>query len=529
MIMVASAGQMVNPVLFSDYSDPDVIRTGDDYWMTASSFNCAPGLQILHSKDMVNWEIVGAALPHGIDDCRQESETRPDTPEHGCGVWAPAIRFHDGLYWIFWGDPDRGIFQVHAKDPAGEWSHPTLVIEGKGMIDPCPLWDEDGKVYLVHGWAGSRAGFKSVLSACELNEDCTKVISSQVMVFDGKESGNTTVEGPKFYRRGEYYYIFAPAGGVKTGWQLVLRSKNVYGPYEWRNVMDEGGSGVHGPHQGGWVTDPDGNDWFLHFEDRYAWGRVVHLQPVTWKDGWCVIGADKDGDGRGEPVQKPAVRKQQNLSESALSATDYAAPFKGVEIPLTWQWQAAPRADWYMTNPAEETLRLNCIQVQEGWHNLWDSPNLLLEKVVGPRMTLTTRVAFRPGYDGDRAGLVVMGLDYTTLELVYENGHVSIQRRICMNADEGSHETIDTICETVGATLNTAEGIPAKADLYLRLKVEGACTCSFEYSLDGRSWKAAGSSFTAREGKWIGAKAGFFAISSIKKNDGGYANFRIEK
>lgn len=513
-----AAGQPVNPVLFSDYSDPDVIRTGDDYWMTASSFNCVPGLQILHSRDLVNWEIVGAALPGGIDDCRQDGEVRPEAPEHGCGVWAPSIRFHGGLYWIFWGDPDRGIFQVHSKDPRGEWSKPCLVLAGKGLIDPCPLWDDDGRVYLVHGWAGSRAGFKSVLSACEMDPDCSKVITPQVMVFDGKESGNPTVEGPKFYRRGNFYYIFAPAGGVKTGWQLVLRSKSVYGPYEWRNVMDEGRSGVHGPHQGAWVTDKSGNDWFLHFEDRYAWGHVVHLQPMKWKKDWCVIGNDRDGDGKGEPVSDPGIRvRKSSFESSSLSALTSAAPFDGAALPLSWQWQAAPRPEWFMTCPSERSLRLNCVKVHDLWSNLWDSPNLLLEKLVGPSMSLTARVRFRPGYDGDRAGLVVMGMDYSTLELAYEGGSVFLQRRVCANADKGSAESVQTVCE-----------IPAGADVLVRLSVKSACECGFEFSLDGKSWKAAGTPFTAREGKWIGAKAGFFAVSSIQKNDGGYAYFKLQ-
>ena len=156
-----------NPILWSDYSDPDVIEVDGTYWMTSSSFNCVPGLQILKSNNLIDWEIAGAALRSpGL------------SYGHGNGVWAPAIRYHEGVFYIFWGDPDCGIFEVHAKDPMGEWSLPHLVIEGKGLIDPCPLWDDDGKVWLVHGWAGSRAGFKSVLSVCELAPDLSRAISS---------------------------------------------------------------------------------------------------------------------------------------------------------------------------------------------------------------------------------------------------------------------------------------------------------------------------------------------------------------
>ena len=298
-----------NPVLFSDYSDPDLIRVGDDYWMTSSSFTCYPGLQILHSTDLVNWEIAGAAVQ------RLEPASHFDAPAHGDGIWAPCIRYNEGTFWIFWGDPDHGIYQVHTNDPRGEWSKPHLVLEGKGLIDPSPLWDEDGRVYLVHGWAGSRAGFKSVLSVCELDKDCTRTISDQVLVFDGKKNGNNTVEGPKFYKRNGYYYIFAPSGGVKEGWQLVLRSKSVYGPYEWKTVLHQGNTDIHGPHQGGWVSDVEGNDWFMHFEDRYAWGRVCHLQPMTWlEDDWCIIGVDINGDGIGEPVSSFQARYSHQCS-----------------------------------------------------------------------------------------------------------------------------------------------------------------------------------------------------------------------
>lgn len=195
-------GKYKNPIVFADYSDPDVIRTGDDYWMTASSFNCVPGLPVLHSTDLVNWELVNYALPRMYD-------TDFDAASHGNGVWAPAIRFHDGWYYIYWGDPDRGIYMVRTQDPRGAWSKPVLVKAAKGIIDTCPLWDEDGRAYLVHGWAGSRAGFKSVLSVSEMTPDGTELIGEDVLIFDGHDA-HPTVEGPKFYKRNGYYYVFAP-------------------------------------------------------------------------------------------------------------------------------------------------------------------------------------------------------------------------------------------------------------------------------------------------------------------------------
>ncbi|WP_455169171.1 family 43 glycosylhydrolase, partial [Aegicerativicinus sediminis] len=141
-------GTYTNPIIYADYSDPDVVRVGDDFYMTASSFNCAPGLPILHSKDMINWQLINYALPE------QVPTDIFNTPQHGNGVWAPSIRYHKNEIYIYWGDPDFGIYMVKTKDPFGQWDSPVLVMEGKGLIDPCPLWDDDGKAYLVHAYAG---------------------------------------------------------------------------------------------------------------------------------------------------------------------------------------------------------------------------------------------------------------------------------------------------------------------------------------------------------------------------------------
>lgn len=171
-------GKYKNPILYADYSDPDVCRVEDDFYMTSSSFNCIPGLQILHSKDLVNWTIINAAIPYALTPAEM-----PERPEHGNRVWAPSIRYHEGWFYIFWGDPDQGIFMTKTTDVHGRWSEPVLVLEGKGYIDPTPLWDEDGRVYLVHAFAGSRAGLKSVLAVCELNATADKLIAPSRIVL----------------------------------------------------------------------------------------------------------------------------------------------------------------------------------------------------------------------------------------------------------------------------------------------------------------------------------------------------------
>lgn len=487
-------GTYKNPVLHADYSDPDVIRVGDDYWLTSSSFDCIPALQILHSTDLVNWEIVGAVRsyrPEGIQTL------------HGNGVWAPSIRYRDGLYYIFWGDPDKGIYMVSAENPRGDWSEPHLVAEGRGMIDPCPLWDDDGRAYLVHGWAGSRAGFKSILSAAEMSPDGKRLIGPEILVFDGHDH-NPTVEGPKFYKRGRYYYIFAPAGGVKEGWQLVMRSSSPLGRYEWRKVLHQGDSPVHGPHQGAWVTDTASDGWFMHFEDRYAYGRVVHLQPLVWdKEGWCTIGIDSNGDGIGEPVasfRKPASRKPSQTKTPAESDS-----FDSRELGLQWQFFGTPERSWYMLSP-EEFVRLNCIPCDD----LYSAHNLMLQKIAAPAETVTAKVSFRAGTDGDRGGLIVFGRDYATIGFLRREGRTYVTQTICKGADKGATEQ-----------MTASEEVSATDDVHLRAEVGEGAVCRFSFSADGKTFRHIGESFKAREGVWTGAKIGLFAVTTGKTNDGG--------
>ena len=254
-------GSYKNPILYADYSDPDVVRVGEDYYLVASSFDAVPGPPILHSRDLVNWELTGHVFAE-----QPPAEVFRKT-QHGNGAWAPAIRFHNGEFYVFWSDPDIGIYMAKSRNPAGPWSAPLLVKAAKGWIDPCPLWDDDGRAYLVNALAASRSAMNSILLISSMSPDGTKLLDEGVLVYDG-HAQDPTVEGPKLYKRHGYYYILAPAGGVPTGWQLALRSKNIYGPYERKVVLAQGGTAINGPHQGGWVDTPNGESWFLHFQDR---------------------------------------------------------------------------------------------------------------------------------------------------------------------------------------------------------------------------------------------------------------------
>jgi beta-xylosidase len=504
-------GTYKNPILHADYSDPDVIRVGEDYYMTASSFNCVPGLPVLHSKDLVSWKLIGYALqklpPFDVFD----------KPQPGNGIWAPCIRYHNNEYFIYFPDPDRGIYLVKAKDPAGPWSEPVMVKAGKGLIDPSPLWDDDGNAYMVYAFAGSRAGIKSVLIVSRMNPEGTVINDDGVRVFDGHKS-HPTVEGPKFYKRNGYYYIFAPAGGVTNGWQLALRSKNIYGPYEEKIVLKRGETATNGPHQGAWIDTPRGEDWFIHFQDKGAYGRIVHLQPMKWIDNWPVIGTDLDSDGIGEPVtsfRKPAIGK--DYSPVTPPESD---EFTGHSMGLQWQWIANPSIKWGFMSGNLGYYSLNCIPKPENYRNLWDVPNLLLQKFPANEFMATSTLTFNARFDGEETGLVIMGQSYQYISLKRLQGKLFVRVVSCVGAAKGSEEK-----ELYSSEIQESKVI-------FRVKVGNDATCSFSYSTDGKVFTDAGNVFKAAPGVWIGAKIGFFALREGIINDAGSADidwFRIEK
>ncbi len=501
-------GTYKNPVLYADYSDPDVIRVGTDYYLTASSFNCTPGLPILHSTDLVNWTIIGHALP------KQYPLDHFDVPRHGAGCWAPCLRYHAGVFYIYWGDPDYGAYMVKADNPAGPWSTPVLVLEGKGIIDTSPLWDDDGHVWLVHGWAGSRAGVNSLLTVNRLSPDGTKALDEGRHVFDGHDA-HPTVEGPKLYKRNGYYYILAPAGGVTMGWQLALRSKDIYGPYDEKIVLEQGRSPINGPHQGAWVDTPEGESWFIHFQDQGAYGRVTHLQPLQWRDDWPFIGADLDGNGIGEPVLTHA-KPGTGTSAPPCSPAE-SDEFNSDTLGLQWQWHANPSITWSALLRGAGYLRLFAIGQPADAPNLWPSPNLLLQKFPAPDFTVTTKVKWAvdsTAGTGKRAGLLIMGNDYAYLAISRDTQGYKVSQVVCQGAPAGHPETV--IAE---------QRLPGPS-AYLRVQVSAPdARCQFSYSTDGTRFSQIGASFLAQPDTWIGAKVGLFCTSNNPARRGGYADF----
>ena len=505
-------GTYTNPVINADYSDPDVCvgASGEDYYMTASSFQCVPGLPILHSKDLVNWEIINYALGNLYEDDEALLE-HFSSPRHGAGVWAPSIRYHAGWYYIYWGDPDFGVYMVKTQNPAGKWEAPVCVIKGQGYIDTTPLWDDDGRCYLVNGWANSRSKFASVLTVRELSADGTRAIGQPVIVFDGNGTENRTCEGPKFYKRDGWYWIMCPAGGVPTGFQLAMRSRSPYGPYEHKIVLAQGKTAINGPHQGGWVHTKYGEDWFLHFQDKEAYGRVVHLNPVDWSTGWPIMG------NKGEPVT--TYKKPKSSSKTVVNPVE-SDEFDSNTLGLQWQWHANYDEKFGMPT-AFGTYRIYNYKLSDNFVNFWEVPNLLLQKTPADKFTATTKIRFTSKAEGQMGGLIMMGLDYSALVVKRVGKQFQLLQLTCKAADKGTPQTEQLIATLKPSAEDKIDYKPAiHMDIYLRLSVDNS-KLKFAYSLDGKKFKSCGTEFQMREGKWIGAKFGYVSVDDNAKSDRG--------
>lgn len=512
-------GKYRNPVLYADYSDPDAIRVGEDYYMVASSFSNAPGLPLLHSKDLVNWKVVNYCID-------RIPEFRYRNPIHGCGVWAPSIRYHEGIYYVCFPMPDEGIYMTTATDPLGKWSEPVNIRPGAGWIDPCPFWDDDGRAYLVAGVAKSRIGYKSVLHMVEMQPDGMGLIGEEKVIFDGNTNDQVTIEGPKMYKRNGWYYVFAPAGGVKTGWQTVLRARNPFGPYEYRVVMRQGDSPVNGPHQGAWVDTVTGQDFFLHFQDVYAAGRIIHLQPMHWENDWPVIGVNKDGNQYGEPVMeydKPDIGKSREaLADSdkfPVCEPDTSDDFSSDTLGLQWQWNANFDQNWYSLR--KPGLTLNAV-LTTPLRPFGDTRNILLQKWPAPEFSCVTKLNISDIKDGDTAGYISLGMNYSAFIFEKCDGKLTayhVKGFQDFDCDSAYTEEQKEKVQVDGLEDNT-ENVYVRytvkrtgtMDHYeLGLPVLGAPVeeTTIEVSMDGKKYTNP-LTIPAKAGRWVGMKNGMF-------------------
>lgn len=482
-----------NPVLLSDYPDPDVIRVGEDFYMVSSSFNYVPGVPVLHSKNLVEWEIINYVLPELPFE--KFNEVR-----HGEGAWAPSLRYREGTFYCLIPFPDEGIYVSETRDIYGEWSPIRPLLEGAGYEDPCPIWD-GGKCYVVFAFVKSRIGFNSKLAVFETDGQLSRPADKYKIIYDGTDIA-PKIEGPKFYKVGKYFYILAPAGGVRTGWQVALRSKKIYGEYETKIILTQGDTDVNGPHQGA-LTDLDdkGSRWaFIHFQDLGAYGRVTHLQPVVWRDDWPLIGEAGDGNIAGSPVSGG----QYPVDIATGAKIEGSDEFDGVDISPVWQTPANLQKGWY---EMRRGLKLNCITYKKG--ALSNLPQLFTQKVQYRNFAVSARCKLDLREDGDEVGFTVYGRRYAYVCVVRRDGQNYIEIR---KGSIGGEED-----ETLARSQLYDE---KQVDFKLSAKY-GQGGLIYKFSLGGRAFTHL---FTAERGVWTGARIGVYARSS--RDSVGFATFR---
>ncbi|MGN8072625.1 glycoside hydrolase family 43 protein [Mucilaginibacter sp. 22184] len=443
-------GTYKNPVINADYSDPDVIRVGESFYMVCSEFHFM-GMPVLQSTDLVNWHIIGQVYHRlDIDDKYNTMD------KYGAGSWAPALRYHNGTFYIYFCTPDEGLYMSTATNPAGPWAPLVHVKQIKGWEDPCPFWDEDGQAYLGH----SRLGAGPII-VHRMSPDGTRLLDSGKTVYEGP-----VAEGTKFYKRHDNYYLIIPEGGVGTGYETALRSKSIYGPYERKIVLEQGKTRINGPHQGGLVELPSGESWFVHFQDAGAIGRVTHLEPVRWVKDWPVMGVDNDGNGIGEPVdvyQKPKVNGRRKAVY--LQTSD---EFNAASLGLQWQWNHNPVNDHWSLTGQKGYLALTAMNAADHKH----ARNTLTQKLMGRRGMVTVKLNIAKMTVGQRAGLALTG------NYVHEIG--------VLKTDSGTVIYADNMGKV------TKGGILDKENIFLQLKIDLDGNTLLFYRVNGQAYHQLG-------------------------------------
>lgn len=419
-------GKYTNFVLFADMSDPDVIRVGNDYFMVTSTFHLCPGLTVLHSTDLVNWEIIGHALKDISKLCLKFSHTSMDG--YGNCVWAPSLRYHNGKYYIHVGGPDMGLIVCETDDIYSDnWEVRRIRFPGDTgnwigdmLIDCCPLWDDDGKAYFSASepyWAGETTDYHIYLF--EMDPNGREFLDQGCVIHNGRIS-----EATKLYKINGYYYMLFrehPSDEVGRGAQFAARSRNPYGPFEIRKLLHSHHPEYDlEPSQGGLVEDTEGNWWFLchgmNFGSPLTYiGRPLMLLPVSWEDGWPIIGTDIDGDGIGEMTWEHEMPPRTGNTCSFQTSDS----FRGATLGMQWEWNHAPRNDlWSLTG---EALRLYAARpIKNG--GFYNACNTLTQRLVGEKSEYEVKLSVNGLADGQFAGLVVFQDISELIGIYQENG-----------------------------------------------------------------------------------------------------------
>lgn len=441
----------VNPVIYSDVPDVDFIRVGEDYFMISTTMHMMPGAPIMHSKDLVNWEIV-SYLYETIDE--SPANNLEGGAIYGKGQWASSIRYHEGVYYVFWGSGNYSYLYT-TTDPFGKWEMKAKM--DKYYHDPSMLFDDNGKVYLAYGASRVRiVEFKDDLSG--INPD-----GLNVEVVHGEPKG--LLEGVHFYKFDKTYYmtfIWWPRGGIRT--QLCFRSDKIEGPYEMKQIMsDDMDFPNHGVAQGGFIDTQDGNWYAMLFQDHEAVGRVPVLMPLRWEDGWPMLG---DENGKIPLVMEVPVKGVKPNKGKLVVSDDFSAE----KLGLTWQWNHNPDNTLWSLTERPGYMRLKTGKVV---NSIFEARNTLTQRTEGEKCSGAITIDLANMAEGDCAGLAAFSAQEGTLTVTK-----TAEGKTLAMTDRG----------------NVIEQVPLNQD-QVSLRIDFDFTCdeaTFYYSLDGQEWSKLG-------------------------------------
>ena len=480
-------GTYTNPVVRADIPDPDVIRVGDTYYMVSTTMVHFPGATILKSKDMVNWEYCANPLEKLLDDDRYN--LRKGQNFYSKGMWACSMKYHDGKFYILINGNDSRAWLLTATDPEGKWTVKRLA---HNYYDPGMLFD-NGKVYIACGI--------NHLTMVELDENFNELRSKVVVVRD-----DAGLEGCHLYKHGDYYYIYATYGGWPSG-QVAFRSTDPFGTYEEKMLVEKTINGqVNTIHQGALIEDTEGKWWTIMQQDLGALGRFPNLQPVTWVDGWPIVG------NNGVPYQTYTKPAGTNEYPRQMTTTDV---FRHFPLDMQWEWNHLPQANGYSLFERAGWLRLKATSTTD---LLSQAQNTLTQRIymrsdkpaIGTIRLDVTKLA-----DGDRAGICIFQDPYAQIGVEKKNGEFKIYWR---------QDALD------GAAASTKEQYASATVtdiVYLRASFNyNTSKTKFYYSLDNKTWTAFGgeTSMGFNLSVFVGARFGLFCYATSALG-GGSADF----
>ncbi|MBN9382493.1 MAG: family 43 glycosylhydrolase [Chitinophagaceae bacterium] len=479
-------GTYTNPILWSDFPDNDVIRVGDTYYMVTTTMYIFPGVPVMKSKDLVNWEYCANAIRRFDQGPAYDMQGKT---RYGHGQWASSIRYHNGQFHILFVTLDEGGYHLTADRPEGPW---TLHKLPKAYYDAGLFYDDDGRIYIVHGY--------SKLSLTEVDENLAPLGRDSVIFDKVQRKG---LEGSHVYKINGYYYIYATYGGG-DGYQVALRSKNIYGPYEEKVVLrDDMNLAGKGVHQGALLETPTGEWWSVIFQDRDGIGRCPTLQPVHWVDGWPIPG---DNGRAVVTYKKPGTGDPQPVK--LLPTSD---EFDSSGLGLQWGWNHNPDDGRWSLTERKGFLRLRTASVTG---DLTRARNTLTQRPFGPYSTGTMAMDLDHMHPGDIAGLGIIQLPYAYIGAVA----VDENTRALIMVNNG--KTVDSVSFGSGRKVYFRALVSAIRD--------EAC---FFYSLDNKKFQPLGDTlhmkFDLR--MFTGNKFALFNFATV--DTGGFVDidwFRME-